>query len=117
MYLDSHQFYHEVIEGKRPLKEIFSGMSLFMNANDFDELFDEFTSLLKVNFNSDDQGFIPESIKRFCNIPEPLSIRVRLVVMLLSVCALGAPFDCNVYSYSENFILKKELCNTELSLN
>lgn len=115
-YINPYQFYSEIVNGEKPVKDIFGNLS-FMSPSDYDELFDEFSLRLDKNFHSYKENELSQIHRRKYTIKPKIYTRIRLAVILLSVCALGATFDDNVYSYTLDFVLKKELCLMPMSLN
>lgn len=116
MFVNRYQFYSEIVNGDKSVKDIFSSLSS-MSPLDYDELSNEFSDKLNQNFEpNNDNRNNHSQISRY-KIPPKIYTRVRLTIILLSVCALGATFDDNVYSYTLDFVLKRELCLVPLSLN
>lgn len=117
MIFNKDLFYKEVVEGNLPIENIFSDLSESLSANDFDELFDEFSIQLNENFDSYiKEETIDSRIGRYI-MPSQLLKRVQLAILILSRCALGESFNKGILYSSMDFILKKELCSTPIILN
>ena len=115
IYINPYQFYSEVVDGNRPIDEIFTTLASTLSSEDFDELYEAFTIQLeeKIPF---DPSFAQKAAGKY-EIPMPHNNRVLIAKMILSVCALGASFNDSVFHYSMDYILKKELCTIPLFLN
>lgn len=116
MFESRYQFYNQIVNGNAPVRDIFSQLSS-LTPLEYDELYNEFSDTLEQSFETyEDKHLFKPRIKKY-KMPPKLYTRVRLAVILLSVCALGATFDDSVYNYTLDFVLKKELCLMPLSLN
>ncbi|MEQ8624490.1 MAG: hypothetical protein RJQ00_06530 [Vicingaceae bacterium] len=116
MFESRYQFYNQIVNGNTPVRDIFSQLSS-LTPLEYDELYNEFSVRVDQRFNSSKVTHINETKTFKHNYPNRIRTRVRLAIILLSVCALGTTFDEKVYSYTLDFVLKKELCLIPLSLN
>jgi hypothetical protein len=116
-YINRYEFYREVVNGERPIKEIFIALSHSLSSDDFDRLFDEFSNQLEENFDYYKNGETEKHGTGRDKMPLKIFKRVQLAVMILSLLAMGAIFNDDVFFHSMDFILKKELCSASLILN
>jgi hypothetical protein len=117
IFVNRYEFYSEVVNGNHPIKDIFSSLSASLSSDDFDSLFNEFSTQLSENFDSYKKGEIAESKVGKYKMSKPIFKRVRLSIFLLMNCALGSPFNDYIYNLTIDFILRKELCSVPLILN
>lgn len=91
-----------------PVNDIFRNLPT-LSPDEYEELFNDFVEKLNHNENLNHSEELETTNQK--------KTRLKLVRALLSVCALGTTFNEEVYSYTLDFILRKELCILPVSLN
>ncbi len=117
MEINCSQFYSEIVNTNRPIREIFAQLSISMNTYDFEKLSDEFSDQLEENFDSLKKGQMPFNNNCRFKLPKQIFKRVRLATMILSSCSLGAKFDDNLYQCCLDYIVIRELCFNRIYLS
>ncbi len=118
MRINCNQFYFEVMMGDKPINQVFNELPRSAKSNDYDLLFNEFISELDSDFNyfykNDNEQYKTEL---FSAMPEKKAKRVRLTMIILSLLAMGASFNEDVFLNSMDYVVKRELLKATLNLN